>query len=125
MDEISADATADCPNIVAAVLELDRWAQEALRQNREAERWQRRVSLAERHQEFDLATEGAHRARQHAGLALVAAGRHAKQQALVQRLQQASPASPPSTAVLPSLVTIMSIPVDNQESRMIGATGDL
>lgn len=125
MDEISADDPPDRPIIVAAVLEQDRWALEALRQNREAERWQRRVSLAERHQEFDLASEAAHRARVHAGLALVAAGRHAKQQALVQRLTQASPASAPSTDVLSPLVTIMSIPVDKQESRMIGATGDL
>jgi phage shock protein A len=73
MNDGAADiATGRDDAVASANVDHEWWAQESQRQQSEAERWQRRVDLAERHQEFDLATEAAHRARYHAGLALEA-----------------------------------------------------
>ena len=65
-------------SIAAAILEADWWSQETVRHQQEAARWQRRVELAERHQEYELATQAAQRARHHSGLALAAIGHHAE-----------------------------------------------
>ena len=66
------DIAAAQPLAASPILEEDWWAQEVQRHQGEAERWERRVELAERHQEFELATQAAQRARHHAGLALLA-----------------------------------------------------
>jgi hypothetical protein len=76
MDNASVDQVGAAGEVAsAAARERARWVQEGRRQKSEAELWQRRIDLAERHREFDLATEAAQRARRHAGLAL-AAERH-------------------------------------------------
>ena len=67
-----ADMTVPGALAAAPILEEDWWAQEVQRHQGEAERWESRVELAERHQEFDLATQAAQRARHHAGLAILA-----------------------------------------------------
>ncbi|HEV7216748.1 MAG TPA: hypothetical protein VGP33_16700 [Chloroflexota bacterium] len=73
MNDASAEvAAAQRAVVVATIVERESWQREAERQRQEAERWQRRVELAERHQEFELATTAAQRARHHAGLALAA-----------------------------------------------------
>jgi hypothetical protein len=73
MDDASAElAASDREVMLAALVEQDRWAREAIQQKEQADRWRRRVDLAESHQEFDLATRAAQRARHHAGLAMTA-----------------------------------------------------
>ena len=73
MNDASGELPVDCcEGVASASLEEDWGAQEVQRHQQEAERWQRRVELAERHLEFNLATEAAQRARRHAGLALAA-----------------------------------------------------
>ena len=67
-----AEMTVPGPLAASPILEEDWWAQEVQRHQYEAERWERRIELAERHQELDLATQAAQRARHHAGLALLA-----------------------------------------------------
>lgn len=75
------------------------------RQQQEAERWQRRVALAERHKEFALATKAAQLARRHAGLALAAERLLAEQPAQRNRgtalFEAGAPASPASAPVAP------------------------
>lgn len=76
MNSASVDRTRAVEDLmVAAAQDRAWWTQEGRRQEAEAERWRGRIDLAERHREFDLATEAAQRARRHAGLAL-AAERH-------------------------------------------------
>jgi hypothetical protein len=73
MNDTWGDITVNHREVVmSAILEEDWWSLETQRHEQEAERWQRRVELAERHQEFDLATQAAQRSRHHAGLALAA-----------------------------------------------------
>ncbi len=83
--------------VAAAVMTEDWWWREGQRHRDEGERWQRRVELAERHQEFDLATEAAQRARHHAALALAAEGQYAQQQARVRLLKLELRAHAPRT----------------------------
>jgi phage shock protein A len=76
MDSASVDRTRAAEGLMDAVAqERAWWMQEGQRQKEQAELWRGRIDLAERHGEFDLATEAAQRARHHAGLAL-AADRH-------------------------------------------------
>lgn len=76
MTSASVDRTRAAEDLmVAAAQERAWWRQEGQRQEAEAELWRGRIDLAERHGEFELATEAAQRARRHAGLAL-AAERH-------------------------------------------------
>ena len=78
--------------VAAAILAEGWWEREVHYQSQEAERWQRRLELAERHQELDLATSAAQRARQHAALALAAVTQHHEQAARVHQLQLEVPA---------------------------------
>lgn len=88
--------------VAAAVMAEDWWWREVQRHREEGERWQRRVELAEHHQEFDLATAAAQRSRHHAALALAAEGQYAQQQARVrvlkQELHDRAPAAPAPVA---------------------------
>jgi len=102
---------------VEAFLDEDGWQRECVRHQEEARRWWGRVDLAERHQEFDLATEAAQRARRHAGLAL-AAERHSTEQQ-VQRQppetvrsgasEMTTPSTSPATAGHNCLDTASSV----------------
>jgi phage shock protein A len=96
-DDLDAAAASVREAVAAAVMAEDWWWREAQRHRDEGERWQRRVELAERHQEFDLATEAAQRARHHAALALAAEGQYAQQQARVRLLKLEMRAHPPMT----------------------------
>jgi len=73
MTSASVDRTRAAEDLmVAAAQERAWWMQEGQRQEAKAELWRGRIDLAERHGEFELATEAAQRARRHAGLALAA-----------------------------------------------------
>jgi phage shock protein A len=74
--------------VTAAILAAAWWEREAHFQTEQAERWQHRVELAERHQEFDLATAAAQRARHHAAQALAAVAQHHEQAARVRQLNE-------------------------------------
>lgn len=78
--------------VAAAILERDWWQRERVRHQEEATRWWARVDLAERHQEFDLATAAAQRARQHAGQAVAAEAHLQAHRALVAQLRDGVPA---------------------------------
>lgn len=74
--------------LTVAVAGLERCRQEAERHRQEADRWQRRIALAEQRGESDLATEAARLARQHAARAQAALAQHAKQRAAAQEVWQ-------------------------------------
>ena len=81
----------------------------------EAERWQRRVELAERQGQTALAEEAAAQARRHAGLALAAAEDLAQVRARVRELEAAlrSPGAPPPPPAVPTIPD-----VDPVEARL-------
>ena len=74
--------------LTAAIAAESWWWRRARHHQQESQRWQRRIELAERRGEADLATEAARRARHHAALARAAELSYAEQRARVQLLKQ-------------------------------------
>lgn len=91
--------------LLATSVAAERAERQRSQHQAEADRWQRRVELAERGGQAALAAEAAAQARQHAGLALAAAEDLAKLRAHVEKLQASlrAPATPPPPPAVPTI----------------------
>lgn len=115
---LSGDAARRREELLAASVAAERAERQRSQHQAEADRWQRRVELAERGGQADLAAEAAAQARQHAGLALAAAEDLERLRAHVEELQAAlrAPAAPPPPPVVPTIPGVD--PVEAQLAQM-------